>query len=61
MDNVKNRIMVDSLRSPKYTSVSGAYRAVWRETYDASRSVSWNSVARVKNFYRVSLPLPSSL
>ena len=55
LDNVKNRIMVDSLNSPKYTGVFQAYRSVWRETYDPSKSIPWNSIARVKNFYRVSL------
>lgn len=45
--------MVDSLHSPKYTSVFGAYQSVWREMYDPQRSIGWNSLARVKNFYRV--------
>jgi len=26
------------------------------ETYDPSRAFSWNALARLKNFYRVSLP-----
>ena len=54
MDNIKNRIMADSPTKPKYPSVLGAYRTVWRETYDPSRGLGWNSLARLKNFYKVS-------
>lgn len=54
MDNIKNRIMADSPTKPKYPSVLAAYRTVWRETYDPSRGLGWNSLARLKNFYKVS-------
>jgi len=53
MDNVKNRIMVDSPTNPKYKSVLDAYRQTWRETYNPSKGFGWNSLARVKNFYKV--------
>lgn len=55
MDNIKNRIMADSITKPKYPSVLGAYRTVWRETFDPSKSLGWNALARVKNFYKVSV------
>ena len=58
MDNIKNRIMVDSIRAPKYHTVLGAYRSVWRETFDPSKAFGWNSLARLKNFYRVSRRAP---
>lgn len=53
MDNIKNRIMVDSPTSPRYKGVFDAYRQVWRETYDPARGMGWNSQARVRNFYKV--------
>jgi hypothetical protein len=54
MDNIKNRIMVDSPTTPKYKGVFDAYRKVWGETYDGKRGLGWNSQARMRNFYRVS-------
>jgi hypothetical protein len=54
MDNIKNRLMVDSPTTPKYKSVWDAYRRTWSETYDPSKGLGANSLARVKNFYKVS-------
>ncbi|WVR03445.1 hypothetical protein IAU60_000436 [Kwoniella sp. DSM 27419] len=57
LDNVKNRIMVDSVKSPRFTGVIDAYGQVWRETYNPSKGLAWNSVARVRNFYRGFVPV----
>lgn len=57
MDNIKNRIMADSPTAPKYPSVLAAYRTVWREAYDPSRGLGWNSLARLKNFYKGFVPV----
>ncbi|OCF40085.1 mitochondrial carnitine/acylcarnitine carrier-like protein [Kwoniella heveanensis CBS 569] len=54
LDNIKNRIMVDSIKQPRYKGVFDAYGQVWRETYDPSKGFSWNSLARIRNFYKVS-------
>lgn len=54
MDNIKNRIMVDSPTAPRYKGVFDAYRQTWRETYDPSKGLGANSLARVRNFYKVS-------
>lgn len=47
-------ILVDDIKNPKYHGVFDAYKKTWRETYDPSKGFSWNSLARVKNFWRVS-------
>ncbi|KAK4688027.1 hypothetical protein P7C73_g2087, partial [Tremellales sp. Uapishka_1] len=57
LDTVKNRIMTDSITKPKYHGVIDAYRTTWTETFDASKSFRWNSVARLKNFYRGFIPV----
>lgn len=54
LDNVKNRIMTDSITKPRYNGVFDAYRQVWTETWDPKKGFTWNNVARIKNFYRVS-------
>lgn len=54
LDNIKNRIMTDSVTQPRYKGVIDAYKQVWTETRDPSKGFRWNSIARVKNFYRVS-------
>lgn len=54
MDNIKNRLMVDSPTAPRYKGVFDAYRQTWRETFDPSKGLGANSLARVRNFYRVS-------
>ena len=48
-------ILVDDIKNPKYHGVFDAYKKTWRETYDPSKGFSWNSLARVKNFWRVSV------
>lgn len=53
MDNIKNRIMADNIKNPRYKGVFDAYRQVWREGYDPSRGLGWNSGTRIKNFYKV--------
>lgn len=55
LDNVKNRILVDDLKKPRYHGVVDAYKKTWWEMYDPKKNWSWNSIARVKNFYRVGL------
>ncbi|ORY25178.1 mitochondrial carrier domain-containing protein [Naematelia encephala] len=57
LDNVKNRIMTDSITSPRYKGVLDAYSQTWRETYDPSRSTTWNAIARTRNFYRGAVPV----
>ncbi|KAL7418878.1 hypothetical protein Q5752_006562 [Cryptotrichosporon argae] len=57
LDQVKNRIMVDSVTAPRFRSVRDAYAQTWRETFDPSRSLGWNSVARIRNFYRGFVPV----
>ncbi|WVQ76293.1 hypothetical protein IAR50_005958 [Cryptococcus sp. DSM 104548] len=57
MDNIKNRIMTDKIKTPRYKGVFDAYRQVWRETFDPSKSLGWNSVARVRNFYKGFVPV----
>ncbi|KAK1926214.1 mitochondrial carrier domain-containing protein [Papiliotrema laurentii] len=57
MDNVKNRIMTDNIKNPRYKGVFDAYRQTWRETYDPTKGFSWNSLARVKNFWRGFVPV----
>ncbi|ORX34669.1 mitochondrial carrier protein [Kockovaella imperatae] len=57
LDNVKNRLMVDKLREPRFKGVINAYSQTWRETYDGSKSLLWNSKARIRNFYRGFVPV----
>ncbi|WWC66895.1 uncharacterized protein I206_100802 [Kwoniella pini CBS 10737] len=57
LDNIKNRIMVDSIKSPKYTGVFDAYGQVWRETYNPTKGFTWNTIARTKNFYKGFVPV----
>ena len=70
LDNVKNRIMgkscpvhplyhntdksVDSIKKPRFSGVIDAYRQTWRETFNPSKSFTWNALARTRNFYKVS-------
>lgn len=49
MDNIKNRIMVDSPTKPKYASVLDAYRQTWREAA--------SPLGKVKTFYRGFVPV----
>lgn len=51
---------VDDIKNPKYKGVFDAYRRTWAETFDPTKSLSWNSLARVKNFWRVSDIRPRS-
>ncbi|RSH90686.1 hypothetical protein EHS25_001291 [Saitozyma podzolica] len=57
MDNVKNRIMTDSVTKPRYHGVFDAYRQTWTETFDPTKTFGWNSAARIKNFYRGVVPV----
>ncbi|UOH83864.1 hypothetical protein LQV05_006602 [Cryptococcus neoformans] len=57
LDNVKNRIMTDDIKTPRYKGVFDAYRQVWNETYDGSKGLQWNVLARTKNFYRGFVPV----
>nr|ADE10072.1 mitochondrial carrier protein [Tremella fuciformis] len=57
MEHVKNRIMTDSIKNPRYSGVADAYRQTWRESYDPSKGLGWNSLARVKTFYRGFVPV----
>ncbi|WWC97124.1 hypothetical protein V866_004002 [Kwoniella sp. B9012] len=57
LDNIKNRIMVDSIKNPRYKGVFDAYRQVWRETFNPAKGFGWNSIARVKNFYKGFVPV----
>ncbi|WVQ80377.1 hypothetical protein IAT38_002482 [Cryptococcus sp. DSM 104549] len=57
LDNVKNRIMTDNIKSPRYKGVFDAYRQTWRETYDPTKSLGWNSLARTRNFYKGFVPV----
>nr|XP_018266621.1 solute carrier family 25 (mitochondrial carnitine/acylcarnitine transporter), member 20/29 [Kwoniella dejecticola CBS 10117]OBR88779.1 solute carrier family 25 (mitochondrial carnitine/acylcarnitine transporter), member 20/29 [Kwoniella dejecticola CBS 10117] len=52
LDNIKNRIMVDSIKTPRYKGVFDAYGQVWRETYNPNKGFGWNAIARTKNFYK---------
>lgn len=47
-------VSVDSIKKPRFSGVLDAYRQTWRETFDPSRSFTWNALARTKNFYKVS-------
>ncbi|KAL1411994.1 hypothetical protein Q8F55_002989 [Vanrija albida] len=57
MDNIKNRIMADNIKTPRYNGVFDAYRQVWRENYDPSRGLGWNTGARIQNFYKGFVPV----
>ncbi|KGB77259.2 solute carrier family 25 (mitochondrial carnitine/acylcarnitine transporter) member 20/29 [Cryptococcus deuterogattii R265] len=57
LDNVKNRIMTDDIKTPRYKGVYDAYRQVWNETYNDSKGLGWNVLARTKNFYRGFVPV----
>ncbi|WWD22385.1 hypothetical protein CI109_106876 [Kwoniella shandongensis] len=57
LDQVKNRIMVDSIKTPRYKGVFDAYRQTWTETYNPTKGFTWNSVARIRNFYRGFVPV----
>jgi solute carrier family 25 carnitine/acylcarnitine transporter 20/29 len=54
-DNVKSRIMTDSLSKPKYRSAWHVVQTVLHEKDMAGRSRLGNTVAGVGNFYRVGL------
>ncbi|WVO15542.1 hypothetical protein L204_103202 [Cryptococcus depauperatus] len=56
-DNVKNRIMADDIKNPKYKGVFDAYRQIWMESYDPSKDIGWNASARWKTFYRGFVPV----
>jgi solute carrier family 25 carnitine/acylcarnitine transporter 20/29 len=45
---------VDSIKKPRFSGVIDAYRQTWRETFNPSKSFSWNAIARTRNFYKVS-------
>ncbi|WRT63653.1 uncharacterized protein IL334_000576 [Kwoniella shivajii] len=57
LDNVKNRIMVDPIKAPRYKGVIDAYSQVWRETYNPTKGFGWNFAARTRNFYRGFVPV----
>ncbi|KAI9635923.1 mitochondrial carrier protein [Dioszegia hungarica] len=57
LDNIKNRIMTDSVTKPRYHGVFDAYRQVWTESGNPSKGVVWNALARTKNFYRGAVPV----
>ncbi|WVQ73066.1 hypothetical protein IAR50_002629 [Cryptococcus sp. DSM 104548] len=56
-DNVKNRIMADDIKNPKYKGVFDAYKKVWMETYDPSKGFGWNAAARWKTLFRGFVPV----
>jgi hypothetical protein len=47
--------MTDSVTKPRYHGVLDAYKQVWTETWNPQKGVASNSLARIKNFYRVRL------
>lgn len=55
---MRANIQVDSIKKPRFRNSLDAYRQVWRETFDPTKGVGWNSLARVKNYYRVSARYP---
>ncbi len=52
-DNVKNRIMADRLRSPRYMNARHAFKTILHENDQVSRTKLGNLLAGGKNFYRV--------
>lgn len=54
-DNVKSRIMTDSLARPRYRNAWHVVRVVFHEKDLPSRSRLGNTIAGMGNFYRVSL------
>ncbi|CAD6571978.1 MAG: hypothetical protein TREMPRED_000428 [Tremellales sp. Tagirdzhanova-0007] len=54
LDTVKNP---DSVTQPRYSGVFDAYRQTWRDPVDPRKSLSWNHLARFRNFYRGFVPV----